>query len=258
MCCRARVRRASSLELSVSSTKRLVKLMAASMLVIALVPASALAGSASGSHVKTPTPSKQQSTHPKGAGAAVLALGSGYSSRDGAARVRALQRRLAGAGYASGPIDGRYGPLTEQAVDRFQAARGLVVDGIAGPLTLAALSRPSVGLYPGAGYAGPGSERVRVLQRRLAQVGLSAWTGRWSLWSAHRAGGQSLPGRSRFAGRRDRGRADTCPPRHPAYDAQGESPLASNGLASAAQSPGAWRTLAAPCRPPAGWARFRT
>ena len=153
---------------AVSSTKRLFKLMTASLLVFALVPAAALAGSASGSHVKTPTPNN--STHVDRAGV-VLALGSGYSSRDGAARVRVLQRRLAGAGFASGSIDGRYGPLTERAVDRFQAARGLGVDGIAGPVTLAALSRPSVGLYLGAGYAGRDSARVRVLQRRLARAG---------------------------------------------------------------------------------------
>ena len=153
---------------AVSSTKRLFKLMAASLLVFALVPAAALAGSASGSHVRTPTPNN--STHVDRAGV-VLALGSGYSSRDGAARVRVLQRRLAGAGFASGSIDGRYGPLTERAVDRFQAARGLGVDGIAGPVTLAALSRPSVGLYLGAGYAGRGSARVRVLQRRLVRAG---------------------------------------------------------------------------------------
>ena len=159
---------------AVSSTKRLVKLMAASMFVIALAPAPALAGSASGSHVKTPTPNKQYSTHVDRASAVVLALGSGYSSRGGAARVRTLQRRLTGAGFASGPIDGRYGPRTEQAVRSFQAAHGLGVDGIAGPLTLAALSRPSVALYPGAGYAGRGLARVRVLQRRLAGAGFAS------------------------------------------------------------------------------------
>ena len=159
---------------AVSSTKRLIRLMAAIVLVIGVAPALALAGSASGSHVKTPTPNKQYSTHVDHASAVVLALGSGYSSRGGAARVRALQRRLAGAGFAPGPIDGRYGPRTEQAVRSFQAARGLGVDGIAGSLTLGALSRPSVALYPGAGYAGGGSARVRVLQRRLAGAGFAS------------------------------------------------------------------------------------
>lgn len=158
---------------AVSSTKRLVRLMAASMFVIGVAPAPALAASASGSHVKIPTPYKQYSTHVDRASAVVLALGSGYSSRGGAAHVRTLQRRLAGAGFAFGPIDGRYGPRTEQAVRSFQTAHGLEVDGIAGPLTLGALRKPSVALYRGSGYAGHGSARVRVLQRRLAGAGFA-------------------------------------------------------------------------------------
>jgi peptidoglycan hydrolase-like protein with peptidoglycan-binding domain/Tfp pilus assembly protein PilF len=99
----------------------------------------------------------------------MLALGSGYSSHRDA--VRALQRRLARAGDAPGPIDGRYGPRTEQAVIRFQATHGLLVDGIAGPLTWAALSGSAPVLEPGAGYAGRGSPAVRVLQHRLTRAG---------------------------------------------------------------------------------------
>jgi peptidoglycan hydrolase-like protein with peptidoglycan-binding domain len=86
--------------------------------------------------------------------------------------VRVLQRRLTRAGDAPGPIDGRYGPLTERAVERFQAARGLAVDGIAGPRTWAALSTPGQELLPTAGYYSPGgSDAVRALQRRLARAG---------------------------------------------------------------------------------------
>src|SRR6201985_125692 len=79
----------------------------------------------------------------------------------------------AGGGFAFGPIDGRYGPRTEQAVRSFQTAHDLEVDGIAGPLTLEALRKPSVALYRGSGYAGHGSARVRVLQRRLAGAGFA-------------------------------------------------------------------------------------
>ncbi len=159
---------------AVSSTKRLVRLMAAGVLLIGAAPASALAGSASGSHTKPPSKqTKQQSARVTHAGAVMLALGRGYSTVSGDAGVRALQRRLANAGYAPGPIDGRYGPRTEQAVSGFQAARGLGVDGIAGPLTLAALRKPSAVVYPGTGYAGRGSGRVRVLQRRLAKAGFA-------------------------------------------------------------------------------------
>ena len=121
------------------STTRLVKFLATSMLVIAAAPASALAGSVSARHAKPPaTQIKQQSTPIRPAGVVVLAPGSGDLGH-GPAAVRALQSRLARAGDTPGPIDALYGPRTEQAVARFQAAHGLHVDGIAGPQTLAYL-----------------------------------------------------------------------------------------------------------------------
>lgn len=69
----------------------------------------------------------------------LLVLGSGYAQAAGSRRVRGLQRRLAGEGFAPGPIDGRYGPRTRRAVMRFQAAHRLRVDGVVGPVTLARL-----------------------------------------------------------------------------------------------------------------------
>ena len=98
----------------------------------------------------------------------MLALGSGYTDPRAAARVRRLQRELARDGEAPGPIDGRYGPSTEGAVQRFQFGHGLVVDGITGPRTWAALAAPS--LAPGAGFASGGAPVVRALQRRLADA----------------------------------------------------------------------------------------
>ena len=100
-----------------------------------------------------------------------LALGSGYDHSSGSALVRALQRRLAAAGFGPGPVDGLYGPHTEAATEAFQAATGLAVDGIAGPRTLAALSRPPPILYPGAGYGAEPSRRVGDLQRLLTRAG---------------------------------------------------------------------------------------
>lgn len=41
-----------------------------------------------------------------------------------------LQEHLAANGYYSGKVDGVYGPLTAQAVERFQAGVGLVADGV--------------------------------------------------------------------------------------------------------------------------------
>ena len=53
--------------------------------------------------------------------------------------VERLQRLLAAAGFNPGAVDGRFGPATEAALIAFQRARGLLADGVAGPLTWASL-----------------------------------------------------------------------------------------------------------------------
>jgi uncharacterized protein (TIGR02594 family) len=50
-----------------------------------------------------------------------------------------IQRALQARGYDPGKLDGDPGPKTIAAVMAFQRARGLVVDGIAGPRTIEAL-----------------------------------------------------------------------------------------------------------------------
>lgn len=52
--------------------------------------------------------------------------------------VRDLQKRLNSIGYAL-RVDGDFGPATARAVRDFQRDRGLVVDGVAGPVTLSVL-----------------------------------------------------------------------------------------------------------------------
>jgi peptidoglycan hydrolase-like protein with peptidoglycan-binding domain len=54
-----------------------------------------------------------------------------------------LQFSLAGHGFPSGPFDGALGPRTTAALIRFQGARGLSADGIAGPATFAAVRAPA-------------------------------------------------------------------------------------------------------------------
>ena len=54
-------------------------------------------------------------------------------------KVKSLQRLLKEAGYFKGSVDGKYGNLTLRAVKRFQWAKGLRGDGIAGEKTMKAL-----------------------------------------------------------------------------------------------------------------------
>ena len=175
-----------------SSLATLTWVATAVMLMLAFTPALALGKSASRSsrapaaraaqatsHARV-TRTEQSSDPPQSGGTGtrrptarvnVLAFGSGYASAHGSRAVRALQRRLTGLGYSPGPIDGRYGPLTDAAVIRFQAAHGLVADGIDGPSTTAALASAKLLLYPGDGYVPGGSGPVRALQRHLAAAG---------------------------------------------------------------------------------------
>jgi hypothetical protein len=58
---------------------------------------------------------------------------------DSGSQVTLLQHALAVLGFSAGTPDGNYGPATQAAVERFQAAEGLPQVGVVGPQTLAAL-----------------------------------------------------------------------------------------------------------------------
>jgi hypothetical protein len=68
--------------------------------------------------------------------AAGQALSLGASGED----VTKVQQALASAGYDPGPVDGSFGAQTQAAVQSFQQAKGLTVDGIVGPETIKALN----------------------------------------------------------------------------------------------------------------------
>jgi len=78
------------------------------------------------------------------------------------AGVEDLQRKLLANGINPGPVDGLFGPKTEDAVRRFQERHALQVDGIAGPKTMKALedaagdgpASPKSAASPGATAAG--------------------------------------------------------------------------------------------------------
>ncbi|MCY1714743.1 spore cortex-lytic enzyme [Caproiciproducens galactitolivorans] len=75
--------------------------------------------------------------------------------------VRSIQTKLQNQGYYTGKVDGIFGSLTRTAVIKFQNAKGLTPDGIAGPKTLSAL-----GLGGGSGgLGGFSSSDVTLLAR---------------------------------------------------------------------------------------------
>src|SRR6185312_9562693 len=148
---------------SIWATALAVSAVALAGFAAALMPGVALAaGGSSADH-----------TQPQTHRATVLGLGSGFPTPSRA--VRSLQSKLTAGGFTPGPVDGRFGPMTKAAVERFQQADGLAVDGIVGPHTRHGLSAGA--LLPGAGSLEPaGSSAVKRLQRRLERSGFSPGT----------------------------------------------------------------------------------
>lgn len=104
------------------------------------------------------------------AGNAFAALRRGNSG----AQVTNLQTRLITAGYYNGPVTGYFGSLTEAAVKRFQQAKKISVDGVAGSVTLSYLPNSGGG---GTGYPsrtlsrGSSGQDVVNLQNKLRSSG---------------------------------------------------------------------------------------
>jgi len=92
--------------------------------------------------------------------------GGSHRRSQGGGGVRSLQRRI------GVPADGVFGPGTEAALKRWQAAHGLAADGIAGPQT-----REKLGLGPGpvlkrrgGGSGGRGGGRMQRLVRAANRI----------------------------------------------------------------------------------------
>lgn len=66
---------------------------------------------------------------------------------DSGQSVSAIQDKLKSLGFDCGASDGIWGPITQAAVKKFQAANSLVPDGIVGPLTWGKLFGFNVGAY---------------------------------------------------------------------------------------------------------------
>ncbi len=64
---------------------------------------------------------------------------------DKGAQVKLLQKALIKLQFLHGTADGSYGPATQTAVEDFQSANGLTVDGVVGKETLATLTQALAG-----------------------------------------------------------------------------------------------------------------
>lgn len=66
--------------------------------------------------------------------------------------VKQIQTLLTNFGYYTGRIDGDYGTLTEQAVKDYQKNKGLLQDGIVGPVTCKALTGQNKNTHTNTNY----------------------------------------------------------------------------------------------------------
>ncbi|SHF08660.1 peptidoglycan-binding domain-containing protein [Caloramator proteoclasticus] len=65
----------------------------------------------------------------------------GYGQANKTDRIVDLQKSLKDLGYYNSTIDGKFGPLTKDALMRYQRDYGLAVDGICGPSTWKSLAK---------------------------------------------------------------------------------------------------------------------
>ncbi len=82
--------------------------------------------------------------------------------------VRQIQTALKKQGYYTGSVDGVFGSQTQAAVRKFQAAKGLTVDGICGSATLSALGIGGSSTTLRKGSSGSGVKKV---QQKLSDWG---------------------------------------------------------------------------------------
>jgi peptidoglycan hydrolase-like protein with peptidoglycan-binding domain len=89
-------------------------------------------------------------TNPIGGGNAPVANGGSrlIGNGDAGPEVAALQKQLADLGFDPGPQDSQFGDKTEAALKKFQASKGLPVDGVLGPKTRAALDAATKAAAP--------------------------------------------------------------------------------------------------------------
>jgi peptidoglycan hydrolase-like protein with peptidoglycan-binding domain len=146
-------------------TMKIFELTASALL---LLPTALAPGAIAASAPTSATPAASPSAPLISQAATTLSPG------DSGVEVADLQNNLAYLGYFSGDSSLFYGPETEDAVRRFQADAGQVVDGIVGPATLEAVlievGPPALIPRPALRLNDAGTQ-VLELQRRLSDLG---------------------------------------------------------------------------------------
>jgi peptidoglycan hydrolase-like protein with peptidoglycan-binding domain len=84
--------------------------------------------------------------------------------------IKNLQQLLSDRGFYGGAIDGISGPMTQEAIILAQKTYGLVADGVAGSLTIAALESGS-NYVPKSNVASTKSDSIKNLQQLLSDRG---------------------------------------------------------------------------------------
>ncbi|WP_434684788.1 peptidoglycan-binding domain-containing protein [Pseudanabaena minima] len=84
--------------------------------------------------------------------------------------IKNLQQLLSDRGFYGGAIDGINGPMTQEAIILAQKTYGLVADGVAGSLTIAALESGS-NYVPKSNVASTKSDSIKNLQQLLSDRG---------------------------------------------------------------------------------------
>ena len=106
---------------------------------------------------------------------AALESGSNYDPKSNVASTKSdsiknLQQLLSDRGFYGGAIDGISGPMTQEAIILAQKTYGLVADGVAGSLTIAALKSGS-NYVPKNNVASTKSDSIKNLQQLLSDRG---------------------------------------------------------------------------------------
>ena len=116
-----------------------------------------------GRPIRNPQPDPQLSRWAQTHGSVhALGLGAGYRSQDGSQRVLRIQRVLHELGYATGPLDGRFGPRTRASVQWLQMKYGLEPSGAIDVATLGRVRALANGEAPTQGT----SEKVKASPSR--------------------------------------------------------------------------------------------